>query len=135
MLSPVFPGFLNYPSDFAFCAHERGRRSVKCSLTEIQIPPGGGRQCWPHRHDQHSVFIHGVMVFSSSLHAVAAVAERLPVAPVPEQYRVASMRNDMINVCRFHIAIQLQALFAKRVCLQIFLPGFPPFISVAAFCS
>lgn len=72
------------------------------------------------------------LVLSSRLHAVMAMTQGLPVAPVPEELWVTTMRNDMINVRRLHEPSFLHALHAQRVCLKVLLPGFLPRTAVAS---
>lgn len=64
--------------------------------------------------------------------AVVAMAERLPVTPLPEQNRVAAVRYDVIDVRRADVLPFLQALHTERVRFEVLLPGSPPRSSVAA---
>ena len=72
------------------------------------------------------------LVLSPRLHAVVPVAKRLPVAPVPEQLHVTTVRNDVIHVRRLHVPAFLHALHAQRVSLKILFPGFPPSAAVTS---
>lgn len=56
-----------------------------------------------------AVFRHGFMV-------MAAFTKALPIALIPEQLRIPSVGNDMVNHCRPHQASLLPALFAERMC-------------------
>ena len=50
------------------------------------------------------------MVFASCLAAVVAMAQGLPVAFVPEELTVSSVRNDVVNVRCLGVAPLLHAL-------------------------
>jgi hypothetical protein len=63
---------------------------------------------------------------------VVAVAKGLPVAPVPEELLVTTMRNDVIDIRCLHEPSFLHALHAQRVCLKVLLPGFLPRTAVAS---
>ena len=81
---------------------------------------------------QGSVMILRRLVLSSRLHAVMAMTQGLPVAPVPEELLVTTMRNDVIDIRCLHEPSFLHALHAQRVCLKVLLPGFPPSRSVTS---
>jgi hypothetical protein len=54
-------------------------------------------------------------VLRTGLFVVAPLAERLPVALVPEEFRISSVRSDMIHNrrrCRFSL---FQAFFTERM--------------------
>ena len=63
------------------------------------------------------------------LHTVVPVAERLPVAPVPEQFRIPAMGNHMVHIGGFHIHSLLHTFHTERMDFQetfpLPLPGFP----------
>ena len=61
--------------------------------------------------------ILGRLILSPGLPRMAPVAQGLPVAPVPEQFHVATMRNDMIHIRCLHVPAFLHALCAQRVLL------------------
>ena len=73
-----------------------------------------------------SVPILRVVVLAPGLLTMATMAERLPVAFVPEERRITTMRDDMINVGRFHIPFLLHALHTQRMRCQVTFPGFLP---------
>ena len=75
------------------------------------------------------------LVLSSRLHAVVLVAQGLPVAPIPEEFLIPTMRNDVVDIRRLHISTFLHALYAQRVCLKVLLSGFPPSCSIASLRS
>ena len=72
------------------------------------------------------------LILSPSLHAVVPVAQGLPVAPVPEELLITTMRNDVIDIRCLHEPSFLHALHAQRVCLKVLLPGFLPRTAVAS---
>lgn len=63
---------------------------------------------------------------STCFYAVMAMAERLPVIPVPEENRITSVRFDVIDVGRPHVLPFLQALHTERVRFEVLLSGSPP---------
>ena len=69
---------------------ERERRSVKNSQLEIFIPPLAAFQT-------QSIPIDGILVFCPCLAVVAGLAKSLPVAFIPHQMRITTMRNDMVD--------------------------------------
>ena len=90
--------------------------------TEIRIPPAP-------RPD--SVSVLDVPVFRHRLMVMTALAKRLPVSFIPEQFRVTAMRRDMVNDrCRNQTSL-LFAADTPRMPFQKELPGFLPFPSVA----
>ena len=73
-----------------------------------------------------SVVVGRCVVVRPGLHAVVTVAERLPVALIPEQRPVTSVRNDVVYVSRLDVPAFLHALHTQRMCFQVFLPCFLP---------
>ena len=71
------------------------------------------------------------LVLSPRLHAVVTVAQRLPVAPVPEQLHVTPVGLYVIHVRCLHVSSFLHALHAQRVLLKVLLPGLLPSATVA----
>ena len=69
---------------------ERGRRSVKNSQLEIFIPP-------PAAFQTQLIPIDGISVFRPCLAVVAGLTESLPVAFIPHQMRITTVRNDMVD--------------------------------------
>ena len=63
------------------------------------------------------------LVFPPCFDAVMTVAQCLPVAPVPEELLITTVRNDVIHVRRLNVPSFLHALYAQRVCLKVLLPG------------
>ena len=69
---------------------ERERRSVKNSQLEIFIPP-------PAAFQTQSIPIDGISVFRPCLVVMAGLAKSLPVAFIPHQMRITTVRNDMVD--------------------------------------
>ena len=69
---------------------ERERRSVKNSQLAIFIPP-------PAAFQTQSIPIDGISVFRPCLVVMAGLAKSLPVAFIPHQMRITTMRNDMVD--------------------------------------
>ena len=69
---------------------ERERRSVKNSQLEIFIPP-------PAAFQTQLIPIDGISVFRPCLAVVAGLTESLPVAFIPHQMRITTVRNDMVD--------------------------------------
>ena len=78
------------------------------------------------------VMIHRCLILTSRFHAVVTVAQGLPVALVPEQLRITTMRDDMVNVRCLHIPAFLHALHTQRMCLQESFSCFPPSTAIAS---
>ncbi len=62
-----------------------------------------------------SVMIRGSRVFSSCLLIVMLLTKRLPVASIPEEFLITSMRCDMVDDGCLHVPTFLKALLTKRV--------------------
>ena len=69
---------------------ERERRSVKNSQLAIFIPP-------PAAFQTQSIPIDGISVFRPRLAIMAGLAKSLPVAFIPHQMRITTVRNDMVD--------------------------------------
>ena len=66
---------------------------------------------------------------------MAVLAQRLPVAPIPEQNRIAAMRNDMVNNgCGLQLA-GFSAFGTERILFEEQRPGRAPFSVITAFSS
>ena len=79
-----------------------------------------------------SIMIHRRLILSPGLPGMAPVTECLPVAPVPEQFHVTTVRNYMIHIRCLHVPAFLHALRTQRMCLQEGFSCFPPGCSVAS---
>lgn len=69
-----------------------------------------------------SVVVGRCVIERPGLDAVVSVAECLPVAPIPEQRQVTSVRFDVIHIGCLDVPAFLHALHAQRVCFQVLLP-------------
>ena len=67
--------------------------------------------------------ILGRLILPPRLDTVVPVAQGLPVAPVPEELLITTVRNDVIHVRRLNVPSFLHALHAQRVCLKVLLPS------------
>ena len=66
---------------------------------------------------------------------MAILAQRLPIAPIPEQNRIAAMRNDMVNNgCGRQLAC-FSAFGTERILFEEQRPGRAPFSVITAFGS
>ena len=72
------------------------------------------------------------MVFVSGLNAVVSVTEALPVALIPEENAVSSVRLDVIDIGRLDIASCFQTLHAQRMFFKVTLACSVPCCAVAA---
>lgn len=66
-----------------------------------------------------AVFRHGFMV-------MAALTKALPIRLIPEQLRIPSVWDDVVNHRCFHQSSLLPALFAEGMCFQKTYPCFLP---------
>ena len=63
------------------------------------------------------------LILPPRLDTVMAMAQGLPVAPVPEELLITTVRNDVIHVRRLNVPSFLHALYAQRVHLKVLLPS------------
>ena len=73
-----------------------------------------------------------MQVFFRRLLGMTTVAQRPPVARIPEQLLIPAMRYHMIHICGPDVSPMLQALLAQRMSLKKFLPRNLPGVTVAA---
>ena len=73
-----------------------------------------------------------MVIFPCRLLRVAAVAEGLPIIDVPEQYWIAAVWFDVIDVRRQYDAAFAFALLTQGVQLQEPLPGLLPSVIIPA---
>ena len=66
------------------------------------------------------------MVFGHGFMVMTRFTKRLPVALIPEQFLISSVRNDMVHHRRPPVTIPLQAAYAERMKLQETKPSFVP---------
>ena len=79
-----------------------------------------------------SIMVLRRLILSPRFHAVMTVTQSLPVAPIPEQLHVTTVRNDVVDVRCLHVRPFLHTLHTQRVHLQVLLPGLSPSCSVAS---
>lgn len=79
--------------------------------------------------------ILGCLILPPRFDTVVPVAQGLPVAPVPEELLITTVRNDVIHVRRLNVPSFLHALYAQRVHLKVLLPGLSPGSSIASSSS
>lgn len=79
-----------------------------------------------------SILVLRGVIFVSGLNAVVSVTEALPVALIPEENTVSSVRLDVIHIGRLDVAALLHALHTQRMCLKVTLAGSVPCRSVAS---
>ena len=75
---------------------------------DLTPPPG-----WPA-----SVVVHRRLILAPCLLVMAALAKGTPVAPLPEQSLITSVRDDVVNDRGLGVLAALHALLAERVHLQ-----------------
>ena len=104
--SPAPPGY-----QFRENQRVRGRRSLGPTATEMKTRPHP--VCV-------SIFIRRCLVLVPRLLIVTALAERLPVRSIPEELRITTVRNDVVDHGGLHISwrILLHASDAKWVSFQ-----------------
>ena len=76
--------------------------------------------------------IHHILILRVRLDAVVPVTQALPVALIPEQLRITTVRYDVIYIRSFHVPAFLHALHTERMGLQVLFSGFLPLTSVTA---
>ena len=72
------------------------------------------------------ISINWSMVFGHGFMVMTGFTKRLPVALIPEQFLISSVRNDMVHHRRLLVTIPLQAPYAEGMKLQETKPGFVP---------
>ena len=103
---------------------ERERRSVKNSQLEIFIPP-------PAAFQTQSIPIDGILVFRPCLAVMAGLAKSLPVAFLPHQMRITTVRNDMVDYSCCCEPSPCHTLHAQRMLPQVRLAEPLPLAAVA----
>ena len=91
---------------------ERERRSVKNSQLAIFIPP-------PAAFQTQSIPIDGISVFRPCLAVMAGLAKSLPVAFIPHQMRITTVRNDMVDYSCCCEPSPCHTLHAQRMLPQV----------------
>lgn len=72
------------------------------------------------------IAINWNMVFGHGFMVMTRFTKRLPVALIPEQFLISSVRNDMVHHRRLPVTIPLQAPYAEWMKLQEAKPSFVP---------
>ena len=103
---------------------ERERRSVKNSQLAIFIPP-------PAAFQTQSIPIDGISVFRPCLVVMARLAKSLPVAFIPHQMRITTVRNDMVDYSCCCEPSPCHTLHAQRMLPQVRLAEPLPLAAVA----
>ena len=73
-----------------------------------------------------SVVVNRCLILSPGFLIVAALAQRPPVAAVPEQFLIPTVRDHMIHHGCLHILALLHTLLTQWVCLQELFTGLTP---------
>ena len=103
---------------------ERERRSVKNSQLAIFIPP-------PAAFQTQSIPIDGISVFRPRLAIMAGLAKSLPVAFIPHQMRITTVRNDMVDHGRCREPSLCFAPHTQRMPAEVRLADTLPLAAVA----
>ena len=103
---------------------ERERRSVKNSQLAIFIPP-------PAAFQTQSIPIDGILVFCPCLAVMAGLTESLPVAFIPHQMRITTVRNDMVDHGRCREPSLCFAPHTQRMPAEVCLADTLPLAAVA----
>ena len=103
---------------------DRERRSVKNSQLAIFIPP-------PAAFQTQSIPIDRISVFRPCLVVMAGLAKSLPVAFIPHQMRITTVRNDMVDYSCCCEPSPCHTLHAQRMLPQVRLAEPLPLAAVA----
>ena len=108
-----------------------------CSLShrDSDPPPGAApAPSPPHRYtpEPQSILVLRGVILVSGLDAVVTVAEALPVALIPEENTVSSVRLDVIDIGRLDVAALLHALHTQWMRLKVTLAGSVPCRTIAS---
>lgn len=113
------------PQILRFCVREGPPVFISLHHSEVNPAPGGA-------HSKGSVPISRVDVLRQCLSVVTLLAKTLPVALVPEQFLVTTVRYDVIHHRSLSVPSQLHALHAQRMALEV---GFTCLLPSAAVAS
>ena len=124
------------PCNFAFF-HTRGADGLVFALPQRFRPAPGAApapRTPPHRYtpEPQSILVLRGVILVSGLDAVVSVAEALPVALVPEENAVSSVRLNVIDIGCLDIASLLQSLHTQRMGLKVTLACLVPCCAVAS---
>lgn len=79
-----------------------------------------------------SILVLRGVILVPGLDAVVSVTEALPVALIPEEHAVSSVRLNVIDIGRLDVVALLHALHTQRMCLKVTLAGSVPCGTVAS---
>lgn len=116
---------------------KKGPTVLCCPHFRDFAPPPEGRpspQAPPHRYtpEPQSILVLRGVIFVSGLDAVMTVAEALPVALIPEENAISSVRLDVIDIGCLDVAALLQALHTQRMCFKVTLACSVPCSAVSS---
>ena len=114
------------PQILRFCVKEGPPVFILLHHSEVNPAPGGA-------HSKGSVPIRWVDVLCQRLSVVALLAKSLPVALVPEQLLVTTVRYNVIHHCSLGVPSQFHALHAQRMALKVGFACLLPSAAVSAF--
>jgi hypothetical protein len=89
---------------------------------------------WSSSDFGFSISIFRILIFIPGLDGVMTVTKRLPVALIPEELLVSSMRNDVIDVGCLDVLAFLHALYTEGMRLKVTLACSLPCPAVASAC-
>ena len=87
---------------------------------------GNSQRFYPPYPSSEIIAINWSMVFRHSFIIMTGFTKRLPVALIPEQFLISSVRNDMVHHRRLPVTIPLQAPNTEGMKLQETKPSFVP---------
>ena len=79
-----------------------------------------------------SILVLRYVILVSGFDAVVSVAEALPVALIPEEHAISSVRFDVIHIGRLDVTAFLHALHTQWMRLKVTLACFVPCGAIAA---
>ena len=117
------PHFFSSDQSVFPSVHDEEMGAARCGRKEKRSAAGWDEKVPPWSACTESVPQRGGLlemvrrsaIFQASLLVVVGLAQRLPIAPIPEQISVSTVRYDVINHRRFHIPSLRQALNTQRM--------------------
>ena len=124
------------PCNFAFF-HTRGADGLLFGIPQRfrPAPRGSPQSPAPPRRftpESQSILVLRGVILIPCLDTVVSVTEALPVALIPEENAVSSVRFDVIHIGRLDVAALLHALHTQRMCLKVTLACLVPCCAVAS---
>ena len=123
---PAISRFFTREGPTVFCSVSRRDSDPPPGAAPVRTPP---RRSTP---ESQSILVLRGVILVPGLDAVVSVTEALPVALIPEENAVSSVRLDVIDIGRLDVASSLHALHTQRMCLKVTLAGFVPCRAVAS---